>query len=29
MNLDAWIKKYKNIVVEGPIGVGKTLSQRR
>ena len=24
MNLDAWIKKYKNIVVEGPIGVGKT-----
>ena len=24
MNLDTWIKKYKNIVVEGPIGVGKT-----
>ena len=24
MNLDAWIKKYKSIVVEGPIGVGKT-----
>tara|TARA_B100000035_G_scaffold206699_1_gene176770 strand:- start:1779 stop:2429 length:651 start_codon:yes stop_codon:yes gene_type:complete len=24
MNLDAWIKKYKTIVVEGPIGVGKT-----
>ena len=24
MNLDAWIRKYKNIVVEGPIGVGKT-----
>ncbi len=24
MNLEAWIKKYKNIVVEGPIGVGKT-----
>ncbi|RZP21413.1 MAG: deoxynucleoside kinase [Burkholderiaceae bacterium] len=24
MNLDTWIRKYKNIVVEGPIGVGKT-----
>ena len=24
MSLDAWIRKYKNIVVEGPIGVGKT-----
>ena len=24
MNHDAWIRKYKNIVVEGPIGVGKT-----
>jgi len=24
MDHDAWIKKYKNIVVEGPIGVGKT-----
>ncbi len=24
MNPDAWIKKYKSIVVEGPIGVGKT-----
>ena len=24
MNSNSWIKKYKNIVVEGPIGVGKT-----
>ena len=24
MNLDVWIRKYKSIVVEGPIGVGKT-----
>ena len=29
MNLDAWIKKYKNIVVEGPIGVGKTSLARK
>ena len=24
MNIEGWIRKYKNIVVEGPIGVGKT-----
>ncbi|MDA9689157.1 deoxynucleoside kinase [Betaproteobacteria bacterium] len=24
MNIEGWINKYKNIVVEGPIGVGKT-----
>ena len=24
MSVDAWIKRYKNIVIEGPIGVGKT-----
>ena len=29
MNSDVWIKKYKNIVVEGPIGVGKTSLTRK
>ena len=24
MTSESWVKKYKNIVIEGPIGVGKT-----
>ena len=28
MNLDAWIKKYKNIVVEGLLGLENSLTKR-